>query len=45
MHINIKKFKYVILPVVLCGCVNYSLALREQYRLRACENKMLRRIF
>jgi hypothetical protein len=34
-----------ILPVVLYGCENWSLALREQHRLRVFENRVLRRIF
>jgi hypothetical protein len=31
--INIKTYKSIILPVVLCGCENWSLTLREEYRL------------
>jgi len=34
-----------ILPVVLYGCETWSLTLREEYRLRLLENKLLRRIF
>jgi hypothetical protein len=34
-----------ILPVVLYGCETWSLALREEHRLRVFENKVLRRIF
>jgi hypothetical protein len=34
-----------ILPVVLYGCETWSLALREEHRLRVFENRMLRRIF
>jgi hypothetical protein len=37
--------KSVILPVVLYGCENWSLILREESRLRVFENKVLRRIF
>jgi hypothetical protein len=33
------------LPVVLYGCENWSLTLREECRLRVFENKVLRRIF
>jgi hypothetical protein len=33
------------LPVVLCGCETWSLAMREERRLRLFENRMLRRIF
>jgi len=33
------------LPVVLYGCETWSLRLREEHRLRAFENRVLRRIF
>jgi hypothetical protein len=33
--------KPVILPVVLYGCETRSLALREEYRLRVFESRML----
>jgi hypothetical protein len=33
------------LPVVLYGCETWSLTLREEHRLRAFENMVLRRIF
>jgi hypothetical protein len=35
----------IILPVVLYGCETWSLALREERRLRVFENRVLRRIF
>ena len=35
----------IILPVVLYGCETWYLTLREEYRLRAFENRILRRIF
>jgi hypothetical protein len=35
----------MILPVVLYGCANLSLALREEHTLRVFENRVLRRIF
>jgi hypothetical protein len=38
-------YKTINLPVVLCGCETWSLALREEHRLRVFENRMLRRIF
>jgi hypothetical protein len=38
-------YKTIILPVVLYGCENWSLTLREEHRLRVFENKVLRRIF
>jgi len=34
-----------MLLVVLCGCETWSLTLREEYRLRMFENRVLRRIF
>jgi hypothetical protein len=36
---------YSILRVVLYGCEKWSLTLREEYRLRVFENRVLRRIF
>ena len=33
------------MPVVLYGCENLSLTLREERRLRVFENRVLRRIF
>jgi hypothetical protein len=35
----------IILPVILYGCETWSPTLREKYRLRVFENKVLRRIF
>jgi hypothetical protein len=35
----------IILPVVLYGCETLSLTLREEHRLRAFENRVLRRTF
>ena len=35
----------IILLVVLYGCETWTLALREEHRLRVFENKVLRRIF
>ena len=32
------------MPVVLYGCETWSLTLREEYRLRVFENRVLRRI-
>jgi hypothetical protein len=39
-----KKYKTVILPVVLYGCETWYLTLREEYRLRVFENRVLRKI-
>jgi hypothetical protein len=42
---KMKICRTVILPVVLYGCETWSLTLREEYRLRVFENRVLRRIF
>jgi hypothetical protein len=44
-NVNVKIYKTIILPVVLYGCETWSLTLREEHRLRAFENRALRRIF
>jgi len=44
-NIKIKIQRNVILVVVLFGCETWSLALRDQRRLRVFENRVLRRIF
>ena len=41
---KIKKYKTIILPVVLYGCETWSLTLREESRLREFENSILKRI-
>jgi hypothetical protein len=41
----IKTYKTIILPVVLYGCETWSLTLKEEYKLKTFENRMLRRIF
>jgi hypothetical protein len=43
--VKIKIYKTIILPVVLYGCENLYLRLREEHRLRVFENRVLRRIF
>jgi hypothetical protein len=43
--VKIKILKSTILPLVLYGCETWSLALREEHRLRVFENRVLRRIF
>jgi len=40
-----KKYRSIILPVVLCGYETWSLKLMEEPRLRLFENRVLRRIF
>jgi hypothetical protein len=42
---KIRIHKSLILSVVLYGCENWSLTLKEENRLKAFENRMLRRIF
>jgi len=42
---KIKKYRNILLPVVLYGCEIWSLTLREECRLRVFENRLLRRIF
>jgi hypothetical protein len=44
-NLKIKIYKTEILPVVLYGCKTWSLTLREEYRLRVFENRVLRKIF
>ena len=42
---NIKIYRTIILPVVLCGCESWSVTQREEHRMRVFENRALRRIF
>jgi hypothetical protein len=44
-NIKIRIYKIIVLPVVLYGCETWSVILREERRLRAFENRVLRRIF
>ena len=44
-NIDIKIFRIIILPVLLCGCETWSLTFREEHRVRVFENRMLRRTF
>jgi hypothetical protein len=44
-NLKIKIHKTVILPLVMFGCETWSLALKEEHRLRVFENWVLRRIF
>jgi hypothetical protein len=44
-NVKIRIYKNIILPEVLYGCETWSLILREEYRLRVFENRVLRRIF
>ena len=45
INLKIKIYSTKILPVVLYGCENWSLTLREERKLRVFENMVLRRIF
>jgi hypothetical protein len=42
---KIRIYITIILPVVLYGCATWCLILREEYRLRDFQNRVLRRIF
>ena len=42
--LKIKIYRTIILHVVLYGCETWSLTLREECRLRAFENRVLRRV-
>jgi hypothetical protein len=44
-NVKVKMYKTIILPVVLYGCETWSLALREECRLRVFGNGVLRRMF
>jgi len=44
-NLKIKKYRTIILPVVLYGCDSWLLTLREELRQRVFENRALRRIF
>jgi hypothetical protein len=44
-NVKIGIHKSIILPVVLYGCENWSLILREKHKLREFENRVLRKIF
>jgi hypothetical protein len=42
INVNIKMCKTINLPFVLNGCETWSLTLREEYRLRVLDNRVLR---
>jgi hypothetical protein len=44
-NIKIKICRNTILSAVLYGCEIWSLTLMDEYRVRVCEERMLRRIF
>jgi hypothetical protein len=41
-NVKIKIYRTIILRVVLYGCETWSLALKDEYRLRVFENRVLR---
>jgi hypothetical protein len=44
-NLKIRIYKTINMPVVVYGCETWSLTLREYYRLRMFENRLLRKIF
>ena len=44
-NLKVKVYRTINFPVVLYGCETWLLTLREERRLRMCENRVLRRIF
>jgi hypothetical protein len=44
-NIKVRKYKTIILFVVLYGCETWSLTLRGEHTLRVFENRVLRRTF
>jgi hypothetical protein len=44
-NVKVKIYRTIILSVVLYGCENWSLTLREENRLEVFKNRILRRIF
>jgi hypothetical protein len=44
-NLKIRIYKSIIFPVVLYGCETWSLTLREEHRVRAFENRVLKKIF
>ena len=44
-NVKIKMYETIILPVGLYGCESWSLRLKDEYKLRVFENRVLRTIF
>jgi hypothetical protein len=44
-NVKVRIYKTIILPVVLYECETWSLTVREEYKLRVFENRVLRRMF
>jgi hypothetical protein len=43
-NIRIKRYKIIILPVVLCDCEAWSLTIRKQHTFKVFENRVPRKI-
>jgi hypothetical protein len=43
--VKVRKYKTMILLVILYGCETWSLPFRKAHRLMVFENRVLRRIF
>jgi hypothetical protein len=41
-NVYLKIYKTIIPPVILYGCVTWSVTLKEEHRLRVFENRVLR---
>jgi len=44
-NVKIKVYRTIIFLVVLYGCETWSVTLREEHRLTAFKNRVLRKIF
>jgi hypothetical protein len=44
-NLKMKIYRTIILPGVLYGCETWSLTLRQEYRLRVFDNRILKQIF
>jgi hypothetical protein len=44
-NVKVRIYKIIIFPVVLYGCETWSVTVREEHKLRALENRVLRRMF
>jgi hypothetical protein len=43
--VKIRMYRTIIFPAVLYGCETWSVTLREEYRLKGFEHRVLRKIF
>ena len=44
-NLKINIYRTIMLLIVLYGCEAWSMTMREEYRLRVFENRVLRRIY